>query len=102
MNIESRLARAEKWAEDRKPQPAFVVVDVFKPNAEIDGLCFVDSIDHTETIPFSELLNADGSFKEEYHFRRFESCNLSDVDKLLQAWTIEAERYAAAKEKGVK
>lgn len=91
MRIESRIDRAEKWADAHKKKPAFCVVGVVKDGASLsDVSSFLELIDHEETIPFDELFNADGSIRECYQFKRFTSCNLSDVERLLNAFTIEA------------
>ena len=98
-SIESRLTRAEKWVDARKPIPSFVVVGVVKEGVSLDDVSsFLELIDHEVTIAFDELFNDDGSIRECYQFKRFLSCNLSDIDRLLNAFEIEAQR--AAKDDG--
>ena len=92
MKIESRLNRVEKWADAHRKVPAFCVVGVVKEGVSLsDVSSFLELIDHEETIPVDELFNADGSIKECYQFKRFTSCNLSDVERLLNAISIEAQ-----------
>lgn len=101
MKIESRLARAERWADAHKPEPSFAVVYVL-PDSNDEGLSYAEIIASAEmkTLPFNDLLNEDGSFREGFYFKRFASCNLSDVKRLLNAWDIEAHRAANEKEAG--
>ena len=100
MRIESRIDRAAKWADAHKPQPSFVVVGVVRDDVSLsDVSSFVELIDHEETIPFDDLLNEDGSFKACYQFKRFVSGNLREVERLLNAFDIEAHRAVNEKEK---
>lgn len=91
MKLSSRLDRAEKWADAHRKKPAFCVVGVVRDDVSLsDVSSFLELVDHEEVIPFDELFNADGSIKECYQFKRFTSCNLSDVERLLHAFDIEA------------
>lgn len=92
MRIESRIDRAAKWADAHKPVPALVEVYVLSDDIA-EGLSYVEILEQAElkTIPFDEILNADGSFRKGFYFKRFASCNLSDVKRLLNAISIEAQ-----------
>ena len=98
MRTESRIDRAAKWADEHKPKPSFAEVYVLSDDID-EGLTYGETLARSEikTIPFDEVLNADGSFREGFHFKRFVSCKMSDVKRLLDAYTIEA--YSVVGEK---